>query len=323
MSHVPSWGVVATIRATAKDILNFAAHHLDLGAHRVFVYLDEDEPEARSALKRHPKCRVILTDDAYWRRRRKERGRPDGHQHRQVVNATHCYQRDPQVDWLLHADVDEFLLPGVSLQSQLAALAPTTGSARVRPMEALQSDPDDPPPDGQLWCKSFDVPLRARRERTIRTYPTFGTHLNGGFVSHVAGKILVRTGRENIVIRIHNAFVNNEKDTTLADLPDCKLIHLHAPSWEDWQSRYRYRLERGSYRPDLKGAAGYCSAAMTMHDLFSMLEQRGGLTALQEFYQEVCVATPALRTRLDRYGNLHAVTLDLDSKRARHFPKAA
>ena len=76
MSSDPTWGVVATIKAPTTDTLNFAAHYLDLGAHRVHIYLDEDDRTARSALKRHPKCRVILTDDDYWKRRRRDKGRP-------------------------------------------------------------------------------------------------------------------------------------------------------------------------------------------------------------------------------------------------------
>ncbi|WP_138179481.1 glycosyltransferase family 2 protein, partial [Roseovarius indicus] len=151
MSSLPTWGVVSTIKAPAADILNFAAHHLDLGAHRVHVYLDEDNPQARDHLSAHPKCRVTVTDDAYWSRRAK--GRPGTHQPRQTANATHCYNRNPQVDWLAHIDVDEFLWPAAPIADQLAALPSETRSARVHPIEALAPDPDDPPPKGQIWCK--------------------------------------------------------------------------------------------------------------------------------------------------------------------------
>lgn len=323
MSSEPTWGVVSTIKAPSQDILNFAAHYLDLGAHRVHIYLDEDQPDARSALKRHPKCRVILTDDDYWRRRRRKQGRPDGHQHRQVLNASHCYDRDPQVDWLFHTDVDEFLLPRSPLPEQLALIPPGTLSARVRPIEALQPDPSDPPPPGQLWCKGFDPMLRIRRAETMQLYPSYGAHLNGGFLSHVAGKIFVRTGQDNIIVRIHSAFVGKIKDGNPFDLFDAHLVHLHAPTWEDWQARFRYRLNHGSYRPDLQAAKRHTTEALTMHELFTMLEAKGGETALRDFYEEVCVATPELRDRLDRLGHLYAVTLDLDAKRARHFPNFA
>ena len=131
MSETPKWGVVATIKAPARDIMNFAAHHLDLGAHRIHIYLDALNAEAEAALRAHPKCRVIVCDDDYWRRRR-HKGRPDAHQPRQSLNATHCLNRRPQVDWLAHIDVDEFLLPTSPLSAQLAAMSADTLSARAR-----------------------------------------------------------------------------------------------------------------------------------------------------------------------------------------------
>ncbi|MEM6578275.1 MAG: glycosyltransferase family 2 protein, partial [Pseudomonadota bacterium] len=319
----PTWGVVATIRASCKEILEFAGHYLGLGAQRVFIYLDEDEPTARSALKRHPNCRVIVTDDGYWKRRRKKRGRPDGHQFRQSVNATHCYNRSPGVDWLLHADVDEFLVSTAPIAEHLATVPPTALSARVRPIEALQSDETDPPPEGYQWCKSFDPRQKVRRAQTAKIYPNFGLHLNGGFISHVAGKVFVRTGQEEVSLRIHNAFQGGVKEASPAELPGCQLVHLHAASWEEWWQRYRYRLTHGSYRPDLKAAAAYCTAAMTMHELLSQIEKEGGEEALRAFYDEVCVATPALRQRLKRQGHLHDVRLDLAQKRRKHFGEEA
>ena len=61
------WGVVATIKAPAQDVLRFAAYHLDLGAHRLFIYLDEPNPEAYAPLKNHSKVRVFSCDDAFWK----------------------------------------------------------------------------------------------------------------------------------------------------------------------------------------------------------------------------------------------------------------
>lgn len=319
MTSVPTWGVVATIRSSCTEILEFAAHYLDLGAHRVIVYLDEDSPIARSALKSHPKCRVILTDSGYWKRRRKKRGRPEAHQSRQVANVNHCYNRSPEVDWLLHVDVDELLMVETPMSQQLAAVPPGTMSARVRPIEALQADDTNPPPQGHLWCKSCDPRLKIRRSQSKKIYPRFGAHLNGGFVSHVAGKVFVRTGQEDVNIRIHNAFLGGVKDANPMELPECRLVHLHAVSWENWWHRYRYRLMHGSYRPDLKGAAAHDQNAMTMHELLSRIENDGGEDALRAFYEEVCVATPVLRARLDQYGHLHSVKLELARKRSEIF----
>jgi hypothetical protein len=322
MTSLPTWGVVATIKAPARDILDFAAHHLDLGAHRVHVYLDAPNAEAEQALRDHPKCRVILCDEDYWRRRRRRAGRPEMHQPRQSLNASHCLQRRPQVDWLAHIDVDEFLWPEVPLPAQLAALPDDALSARVRPIEALAPDPDDPPPEGVAWFKSCARLRGQRRVETEAIYPRYGAHLNGGFLSHVAGKVFVRTGVPGVHMRIHNAFRGREMDANPSEMPATRLCHLHATDWAHWRATYAYRLAQGSYREGLKPAAPG-GAGLNMHALFQMLEAEGGEAALRAFYDEVCVATPDLRARLKGYGHLHAIALDLDAKRARHFPKAA
>jgi hypothetical protein len=322
MTDLPTWGVVATIKAPARDILNFAAHHLDLGAHRVHVYLDDASPEAEAALRDHPKCRVILCDAGYWRRRRKHAGRPAAHQPRQSINATHCLRRRPQVEWLAHIDVDEFLWPEVPLAEQLAAVPRDALSARVRPIEALAPDPGDPPPDGTRWFKSCARLQGRRRAETEAIYPEYGVHLNGGFLSHVAGKVFVRTGMPGVHMRIHNAFVGEEMDASPPELPRTRLCHLHATGWDQWRETCGYRLAHGSYRAGLR-PAGPDGTGLNMHALLRMLESGGGEAALRRFWEEVCTATPALRARLRAHGHLHAIPLDPAGARARQFPGRA
>lgn len=316
MKNSLTWGLVSTIKAPAEAILNFAAHHLDLGAHRLHIYLDEDCPEARRALTAHPNCRVTVTDAAYWAR---GRARPDAHQPRQTANATRAYRRQPQVDWLGHIDVDEFLWPGDqgSIAEQLGRLPADAPTARVRPIEALA--PTSHSRDTATWFKGCHRRQTPRNAQTSEIYPTFGTLLNGGFLSHVTGKIFVRTGVGGVGLRIHNAFLDGARLPNDHDLP-ALLCHLHAPSWEAWQRAYRYRLEQGSYRPDLKGAP---SVPTTMNQLFHAIEAEGGTPALRAFYDEVCTASPTLRAQLDAHGLLHHIDLDLDRKRARHFPDHA
>ncbi len=316
MNSLPSWAVVATVKAPARDILNFAAHHLDLGARRVHIYLDAPNPAAEAALRAHPRCRVVLTDAAYWSRRK---GRPEMHQPRQTANATHCYRHLRGIDWLLHVDVDEFLWPLRPVAEQLSELAPATRSARVRPLEALAPDPADPPPEGLVWCKGHARDLRRRRAETNAIYPTYGPYLNGGFLSHVAGKVFVRAGLKGVALRIHNAFFDRTADPDPAPLDDMALVHLHAHSWSHWQEMFSFRMAQGSYRDSLRPAPGPGGAGLTMNQLFAMLHSEGGEAALAAFYREVCTATPELRARLAAHGHLHGIRLGLEAKRRAAF----
>jgi len=310
---VTTWGLSATILAPTRDILRFAAYHLDLGAHRLYLYLDADTPDAYAALKAHPKVRVQTCDAAHWKRLMGRR--PDKHQARQTLNATHAYARKAQVDWLIHMDVDEFLVPDVPIPDVLGALPTDVTSARIRPMELLGG--------GHTGFKAF-VPANGARNATVRAiYPTFGKHLKGGFLSHVAGKLFVRTGLDDITVKIHNAFRGDTMLPDAAEPAQLRLAHCHATSWDSWRAAYSYRLDKGSYRSELRPATKPEQGGMSLHDLFRWLEQDQGEAGLRAFYDEVVGDSPALRARLAAHDLLREVDLNLDAALARHFPDSA
>lgn len=306
-----TWGLSATIRAPAPDILRFAAYHLEKGAHRLYIYLDDENPQAYKALKAHPKIRVVTSDDAYWKKLKIQR--PDRHQVRQTYNATHTYNRKAEVDWLIHMDVDEFLVAQAPISGALGALPPTQTSARVRPMELLGGSDNA--------FKAF-IPSGGRHALVNDIYPTFGMHIRGGFLSHLAGKLFVRTGLPDISVRIHNAFQEDVILPDAAELTQIDLAHCHATSWEAWRTAFNYRLEKGSYRAELKAATATEKGGMTLHDLFKMIEADSGETGLRQFYDEVIGDSPDMRARLYAHGLLRLVNLDLNAVAQKHFPNA-
>ncbi|MEP3634888.1 MAG: glycosyltransferase family 2 protein [Shimia thalassica] len=312
------WGIVATIKAPARDILNFAAHYLEIGADHLYIYLDDDNESAQSRLEQHPRVSVIRTDKAYWTKDGKHR--PAKHQVRQGRNATHAYARASQhLDWLLHVDVDEFLWPHRPVGDLLAALPDTVQTARVRPIEAL-APPDNAAPTDVTFFKGF-IPAQGQRQQISQSlFPTFGLYIKGGFLSHIQGKIFVRTGLLDVTIRIHNAFQNGEELPQKTELSDIDLCHVHVKDWETWLDQYRYRHNRGSYRSDLRAAVPSHKGGMTIHDLFATLEKSDGKAGLRAFYDEVCVASPDLLKALEKRDLLRAYRLELDTKRQRQFP---
>lgn len=311
------WGIVATIKADTPTILRWVAYHLELGAHRIYVYLDDPAPDAQNALRAHPKCRVKRCDAGFWTRQNGKR--PNMHQARQTFNATHAYGRAGDVDWLIHMDVDEFIVPETPVAERLGALPDTTQIARARPMELLSGG--DPQRDAAF--KMF-VPAGPRREHVVATlYPEFGPHLKGGFLSHIAGKIFVRTGINGLKFRIHNAFVGDEMNPDHVELGDVHLAHFHAPDWQTWRDHYDYRLSRGSYRADLGPARPRDRGGITMHELFAMIAEDSGEAGMQRFFDEVCEDSAGLRTRLADHGLLYQTQFDFDTVLVKHFPDTA
>ncbi|NNE53519.1 MAG: glycosyltransferase family 2 protein [Sulfitobacter sp.] len=305
-----TWGVSATIKAPVDEILNWAAYHLEQGAHRLLIYFDDDNHAAHDALRAHPKCLVTLCDESWWQKRKGQR--PEMHQQRQTVNATHAYRNAREVDWLIHMDVDEFLVADRPIAEILAEIPSDQPTARVRPMEQLSGNP--------TLFKAFIPPGRDRSRLAAELYPTFGEYLKGGFLSHLAGKVFVHTGLERIHVRIHNVFQAGEMVETPERQPGIDLAHLHAKSWEDWLSAYRFRFERGSYRADLAPNKPQEKGGLSMHELFSMIEAEGGEAGLRAFFDEVCADSPDLRGKLRERGLLRHVNLGLKATIEEHFP---
>jgi hypothetical protein len=305
-----TWGLSATIRAPAEEILRFVAYHLEAGAHRLYIYLDEANPRAEAPLKAHAKVRVTTCDTHYWSKLNGKR--PVKHQVRQSLNATHAYHRRREVDWLIHMDVDEFLVTDRPVADALAELPADQPICRIRPMELLAGA------TGRY--KTFLPPGPARARIVQDIYPTFGAFVPGGFLSHLAGKVFVRTGLEDIRVQIHNVFQNDAMLAGPQQHPQIALAHHHAEDWERWLTAYRYRIAKGSYRAELGNPKK--SGGLTLHQLFATIEADAGEAGLRRFFDEVCADSADLRARLARHDAYREADLDIDTALARHFPLA-
>lgn len=303
----PTWGLVATIRAATWDIARFAAWHLHLGADRVTIYLDAPQPGQKSDLA-HPRVSIIEAGENQWNNRGK---RPEAHQLRQAANATRAWQQS-DLDWLVHIDVDEFLLPPAPMSAIFAALPADCALAHFPPVELLS-----PLKSGS---NSFKKTARAAGQRSsvlAEVYPTFGPYLRGGFLSHLEGKYALRVPKvkplDKVRFGIHGAFLKGQDITNRVHLPDVPIGHAHAPDWESFRHHLDFRRVRGSYRN--RDGEGFRFA-----ELLDMLIETEGEDGLRALYQEVGVASPDLLARLSTYGMLHQADLDLDGAVAQTFP---
>lgn len=305
------WGIVSTIKAPLEQIQRFAAWHLEQGAHRLYLYLDDGARDLCDALNQHPKIRATATDDTYWAKRK---GRPEKHQQRQSLNARHANNRRVEVDWLAHIDVDEFLIPSRPIDQVLADLPANALCARTRPIEALAPVDDSP----ATCFKAFPLDQAQRQQAAEACFPQWGAHLSGGFLSHVAGKLFFRPGTKGLQIKIHNVILNGAQNPGQQPLPDIELGHFHADGWDHFITAYRFRLAQGSYRAELKPQAR-SPGALNLHDLLTQIESHAGQAGLRAFFHEVCTATPALCDRLSQQGLLRRHDLRLPQLRQKHF----
>jgi hypothetical protein len=301
------WGLVSTVKASLPQIARFAAHHLDLGAGVVHLYLDAPDPQTESFLSRHPRIHVTRCDDAYWQET--GRVRMDAHQLRQAFNATQTLRAvDGTLDWLGHIDVDEFLIAARPVAEILSRTDPQAALTRIAPIEALARD-DGPPRHFKLTHKQAGVKKALLQE----VYPTFGLHLFGGFLSHTTGKVFARPGLPETRFGIHTLKYQGEDPSNKDKAEGLLLAHFHAPSWDHFRSHLNFRRDKGSYRPRSD------RPEMGQADLFQYLMTEEGEPGLRAFFDEVCADTPDLRARLDRHGLLLTHDFDFDASVRRVF----
>lgn len=316
----PRWGLVATIKAPTTDVLKFAAHHLELDADDITIFLDDCNAETAAALADHPRVHTIQTDEAHWKNTIGRR--PKKHQVRQVRNASYHYRRASHLDWVAHIDVDEFICPSRPVSELLAGYSTDTKAVRVSPCETLGTDDRDDLDPTVTYCKAKLPQGPSGRKLEQLFYPNYGGVLRSGFVSHVVGKTFVRTGLPDVKLGIHRAFENQDQQVEEIVSPDMELAHKHIESWNKWLSIMEFRLTRGSYRAELEQSLNPMSGRIQRHQLFKSLTE-GGTDELRAFYAEVCWATPRLRQVMAEHGYLRQYKLDLDAKLARHFPDFA
>jgi len=313
----PKWGIVATIKAPTKDVLEFVAYHLDLGATEIAVFLDDCNADTAQALSEHPQVRVILTDEDHWQNTIGRR--PKKHQVRQVRNASYYYRRAQHLDWIAHIDVDEFLCPETSVAEVLSACPKDTPALRVFPAESLCSDGLTDVDPEVTYCKARLPDGTAGKALEHVLYPNFGGALRSGFVSHIIGKVFVRTGFKNVKFGIHRAFENRDDELSKIDAQGMELCHRHIQSWDKWLQIIEFRLSQGSYRAELEQSLNPLSGRIQRHRFFTSLME-GDTTALRAFFEESCLATPELRGKLAETGYLRSYTLGLEQKRKKHIP---
>jgi hypothetical protein len=238
---MPGWGLVATVKAPEDKVLAFVAHHLSLGASRVFLYFDDPEDPAHAAVARLSRVTATRCTEAYWA----ERGpRHDRHQNRQARNARDAYRRC-SLDWLAHIDVDEFIHARRPVADILAEVPAETRVIKLEPFEAMH---DPLLPDDIHTAREFRGAIR--HEHWPLRRPTLGDYrrvIRDGMLSHTVGKVIFRTGIKGLFPRLHSVMLNGARLPTPDWHPELKLLHFHAQDRRAWREVLPFRLTRGAY----------------------------------------------------------------------------
>lgn len=287
-----TWGLVSTVKASPEKVLAFVAHHLSLGAARIWLYFDDPADPAFDRVANLARITAIRCDADHWERLR---GRPDRHQNRQVKNAQAAWKAC-RLPWLGHVDVDEFLWPKRPVADILSSLPPDQPTLRMEPFEAMH-DPDLP--DDIFTARLFRGPLKPRfahlREAALGS---FAAVLPEGHLSHTNGKSFFRTGIPGLSPRLHGAFLNGERLPGPPFDRRLPLLHFHAQDRAAWLAALPFRLTRGAYQyhPDLQA-----------------LLSAAGPEEIAVFYDRTQILAPETAALLQGEGRLITANLSLQA----------
>ena len=219
-----TWSLVATVKAPEEKLLAFAAYHLSLGAEHLWLFLDDPDQPVPELLARHPRVTVTRCDEAHWTRVGKKR--PPAHQNRQAQNARYAYREQATSDWIVHIDVDEFILAPRPIAAILDATPRETIVMKLEPFEAMH---DPLLPDDIFTSREFRGALRheywPRRRAALGPYRKV---IRDGMLSHSVGKVIYRTGIPGLLPRLHTVMVDKEFVRTPDWHPEMQLLHFHA-----------------------------------------------------------------------------------------------
>lgn len=280
-----SWSVVATIDEPTNIVLGFAAHHLEAGAHHLYIFLDNPDAVANALLdnlQHHPRISVFLCDKTYW----KQLGRrPKDIPQRQFANGKMAYDLC-ETDWLLHCDVDEFLTDPGAVAKELSQA--DQADFVVVPVAERVYLPDDD--RTQIYTPWFRRAIPAGKRRLIApAYQGFLDLLRTNTAGHAIGKSFYRTGRD-VFVGIHTAneqghshFISGPKSETL-------LAHVDGFSETSLVNKYLRRINsgHGSVKTrDPKRASQLKFVEDHGHDPVALSQFHEGLKCLSEEQAEI------------------------------------
>lgn len=294
------WGVCSTILAPVDQVLAFVAHHLELGASRIWLFFDNPDDPAFEVVKALRGVTATRCDANYWRSVCKTR--PDTHQKRQSRNMRRVYDM-AALPWIAHLDVDEFVLPDRAISASLDEVPPEQILLRMAPWEALHAQGLQ---HDIFTAHQFRAALKGDHFAEARqaVFGKFAALLNEGVLSHSAGKCFFQCGFTGLQPRLHGAFLDGERVKGGAFHPDIALLHFHAEDPDRWKQRLHFRLTKGAYQFNPNLQSYLLQADQAAIDAFYSAVQQPGEDALAYLAQKglVIEATLQLRSKVAALG---------------------
>ncbi len=236
---------VATIAREPWPILNrFLAWHLDQGADRIILYLDDPDDPAIPKLQGEPRIDFRRCTPAFWAGHGLA---PDARfTRRQRCVLSEAYGGLSE-GWLLVVDADELMwLRDCPIADTLEALPAEALSLRVLSAEEILL------PDGS---RAFRTPVDRKMVNKIYPEDADLLRIRFGLTYHPEGKSFHRAGQAGLNMKLHwaqDVEGNRTPGPTLGAADQAYLLHYAAPDYERWRAKVGWRVGSHGYAQPVK-----------------------------------------------------------------------
>lgn len=229
-----TWAVVTLARAPRPYIDRFIAHHLELGANRIYLFFDD--PQMAWPI-RDSRVKAVVCDGDFWKDKR-----PDSVEARQRA-VCRLTLRWCKCDWIAFIDSDE-LIHGDAVGSALARMPADVLSVHMPPFEAVYDR--EPGPDDAYGTRFFKQPVSWPEGRHPILWELFGTLARGsrgGLWGHDRGKSFTRVKLADGWLPIHGYKTPIGETRINVRIDGLVLLHFDALTYADWKEKCLRRID--------------------------------------------------------------------------------
>lgn len=311
LSPAPRWGVVATVREPAALVIAFACHHLALGAREVHLFFDLPHDPVAGLAESIEGVVVTRCDAAHWAALGHARP-PEPQTRRQTLNANLARAR-VDLDWLLHADADEFLWLPDGLGAELAAMPADARWLHVPNLERCWAGPIG----GEIFDGVFRADLADLPEVAAQVYGKRTQALQAGLGGHFGGKAMVRARDPEGFIAIHKLRAQ-EGGPELAShrAATARILHFDGITPVPWALKNLRYAAQGATVAKLLNRQRIASIG-------AILRARDPARAALRVHEALYRLDAAQAAGLEAAGRLMRADLDIAGAVARHAPHLA
>lgn len=236
---MPSWSVICYANEAPEHLRAFVAWHLAQGAEKIHLMLDNTDGEVENMFDHLPQVHARVFRPDYWTipEGKTEVGRKFKHD----FLSTKAYH-ESRSDWVLHIDVDEFILPETSVEQTLESVPDDVPGIRVYAADRLL-----PGPHSHWASDIYRFETKDRNPEWLDQVYAHPHQLNFGLRGHADGKVFIRGRQKGLQLRSHRI----EKSGKAVPIRRSKwsteftLLHMFVFDYEHYLRKGEWKFVRG------------------------------------------------------------------------------